>query len=157
MTEVTDEMVQVINYDYLINGMSARKAVRRILDLAAKQTEVVPTTQTNDQIAAVMLMKGNKGQVAEAVAYSRGMLTIADEVPVPNKDAAGNPIPHEVSPSYVEYVQQFGRGYRMPIRCVLCKQAPCQCPPYAPWVDDAPGEHSEVLAAIEAHNTGEEE
>lgn len=40
----------------------------------------VEQSATNDQIAAVMLMRGDKGQVAEAVAYSRGALTERPDV-----------------------------------------------------------------------------
>ena len=35
--EITDEMVRVINGDYLVKGIGAREAVRRILALAEKQ------------------------------------------------------------------------------------------------------------------------
>ncbi|WLR90943.1 hypothetical protein [Shinella zoogloeoides] len=34
---ITDEMVAVINRDYLIKGIGAREAVRRILKLAEEQ------------------------------------------------------------------------------------------------------------------------
>ena len=39
MTEITDEMIRVINGDYLVKGISAREAVRRILVLAEKQID----------------------------------------------------------------------------------------------------------------------
>ena len=35
--EITDEMVRVINGDYLVKGIGAREAIRRILVLAEKQ------------------------------------------------------------------------------------------------------------------------
>lgn len=43
--EITDEMIRVINGDYLVKGIGAREAVRRILVLAEEQRKLKPVAE----------------------------------------------------------------------------------------------------------------